>query len=165
MGSGATRQAITPDVGQLDPELAVADVRAMDQIAVESVASQRFALFLAGLFALLATIGIYGVISYTVDQRMSEFGLRMALGATSRDLLRLILSQSLKLLLAGAATGLLCAAAVAPLLRSLLYGVTGADPLTFGGVAALALATALLAGYLPARRAAQVDPMRSLRSE
>jgi len=145
-------------VRQLDPELAVADLRLMNQIAGAAFSGQRFALFLVGLFALLAlvlaTSGMYGVISYSVSRRMHEFGLRMALGARPRDLLRLILSQGLTLSIAGAAIGLLFAAGLTKLLGSLLYGVT-----------ATALATTTLACYLPARRAANADPMHSLRAE
>ncbi|HEV3202159.1 MAG TPA: ABC transporter permease [Bryobacteraceae bacterium] len=156
-------------VRQLDPGLAVADLRLMNQVAAASVSSQRFALFLVGLFAalalVLATIGIYGVISYSVNQRMHEFGMRMALGAGSWDLVRLIMGQGLTLCVAGAAIGLLGAAASTRLLRSLLYGVAGTDPVTFGAVAVLAIATTTLACYLPARRATNADPMSSLRSE
>jgi predicted permease len=156
-------------VRQLDPELAVADLRLMNQIAGTALSSRRFALFLIGLFALLAlvlaTSGMYGVISYSVSRRMHEFGLRMALGARPRDLLRLILSQGLTLSIAGAAIGLLCAIGLTKLLGSLLYGVTATDPLTFAAVALLVLATTTLACYLPARRAANADPMHSLRAE
>ena len=141
----------------------------MNQVAAASVSSQRFALFLVGLFAalalLLATIGIYGVISYSVNQRMHEFGMRMALGAGSWDLVRLIMGQGLSLTVAGAAIGLLCAAGLTRLLGSLLYGVTGTDPITFAAVAVVALAATTLACYLPARRATNADPMSSLRSE
>ena len=105
------------------------------------------------------------MISYSVNQRMHEFGLRMALGARPWDLLRLILSQGLTLSVAGAAAGLLCAAGLTRLLGSLLYGVKATDPVTFAAVALLALATTTLACYLPARRAAAADPMQSLRSE
>ena len=114
---------------------------------------------------MLAAIGIYGVISYSVNQRMHEFGMRMALGARRWDLMRMIVGQGLRLSVAGAAIGLLCAAALARLLGTLLYGVSGTDPVTFGAVAVLALATTTLACYLPARRAADADPMSSLRSE
>jgi ABC-type antimicrobial peptide transport system permease subunit len=114
---------------------------------------------------MLATIGMYGVISYSVNQRMNEFGMRMALGARPRDLVRMIVSQALQLSLLGAAIGLVCAAALARLLATLLYGVSETDPVTFAGVFLLALATTTLACYLPARRAANTDPMRSLRSE
>jgi predicted permease len=156
-------------VRQLDPELAVADLRLMNQITHAALSTQRFALFLVGLFALLAlilaTFGMYGVISYSVNQRMHEFGLRMALGARPWDLLSLILGQGLALSVAGAAVGLLCAAGLTRLLGSLLFGVKATDPLTFAAVALLALATTTLACYLPARRAAAADPMHSLRSE
>src|SRR5262249_14461465 len=156
-------------VNRLDSGLAVADVRLMNQIADESVSSQRFALFLVGLFAalalVLATIGMYGVTSYSVNQRMGEFGMRLALGARPSDLIRLILGQGMRLSIVGAAIGLLCAAVFGRLLGNLLYGVAGPDPVTFAAVALVALVTAVLACYLPARRAGRADPMRSLRSE
>lgn len=156
-------------VRQLDPALAISDMRFMNQIADAAVSSQRFALFLVGLFAALAlalaTFGMYGVISYSVNQRLGEFGLRMALGARPRDLMRLVVGQGLALSFAGAASGLLCAAGLTRLLGSLLYGVSATDPVTFAAVALLALSTTTFACYLPARRAAQADPMRSLRSE
>jgi predicted permease len=153
----------------LDPGLAVADVRFMNQVTDSAVSSHRFALFLVGLFALLAlvlaTIGMYGVMSYSVNQRMHEFGIRMALGAGPWDLIRLIVGQGLRLSFVGAAIGLLCAAGFARFLGSLLYGVSGTDPATFAVVALLALSTTTLACYLPARRATGADPMRSLGSE
>ena len=113
----------------------------------------------------LATIGIYGVISYSVNQRMPEFGMRMALGARPWDLMRMILGQGLRLSVVGTAIGLVGAAGLTRLLGSLLYGVGGRDPVTFAGVAMLALGTSAFACYLPARRAAGADPMRSLRAE
>ena len=152
-------------VRRLDPELAIADLLPMNQIADVAVARQRFTLFLVGLFAVLAlvlaAIGIYGVISYSV----SEFGLRMALGARPWDLVRMILGQGMTLAVTGAAVGLVCAAGLTRLLGSLLYGVGGRDPVTFAGVALVAVGATALACYLPARRAADADPMRSLRSE
>jgi ABC-type antimicrobial peptide transport system permease subunit len=108
---------------------------------------------------------MYGVISYSVNQRMHEFGLRMALGARPWDLLRMILGQGLVLSIGGAIAGLVLAAGLTKLLGSLLYGVSATDPATFAGVALLALATTTVACYLPARRAAAADPMQSLRSE
>jgi len=156
-------------VGQLDPALAVANIRAMDDIADANVATPRFALFLVGLFAglalTLAAIGIFGVISYAVSQRTHEFGLRMALGAQARDVRRLVLGQGVKLALAGVALGLASALVLGRVLRSLLYEVSGADPATFASVAAVAIAVAALACYLPARRATIVDPVNALRSE
>ncbi len=154
---------------QLDASLAIADLRLMNQITDASVSSQRFTLFLIGLFAalalVLATIGMYGVISYSVSQRMPEFGMRIALGARPWDLLRLIVGQGLTLSILGAAIGLLCAAAFAHLLGSLLYGVSALDPVTFAAVGLLALATTTLACYFPANRATKADPMTSLRAE
>ena len=156
-------------VRQIDPGLAVADLRLMNHVADAAVSSHRFALFLVGLFAalalVLATIGIYGVISYSVNQRMQEFGMRMALGARPWDLMRMILGQGLRLSVLGTAIGLVGAAGLTRLLGSLLYGVGGRDPVTFAGVALLALGTTAFACYLPARRAADADPMRSLRAE
>jgi putative ABC transport system permease protein len=108
---------------------------------------------------------MYGVISYSVSQRMPEFGMRIALGAKPWDLLRLIVGQGLTLSVLGAAIGLLSAAAFARLLSSLLYGVRALDPITFLAVAVLALATTILACYFPATRATKADPMTSLRSE
>jgi ABC-type antimicrobial peptide transport system permease subunit len=119
----------------------------------------------AALALVLASIGIYGVISYSVNQRMHEFGMRMALGAKPLDLMRLVLTQGVRLSIIGLAVGLVCAAAFARLLGSLLYGVSGADPVTFVLVAALALLTTTLACFVPARRAASADPMSSLRAE
>jgi ABC-type antimicrobial peptide transport system permease subunit len=108
---------------------------------------------------------MYGVISYSVSQRMHEFGLRMALGARRWDLLRMILRQGLTMSIAGAAIGLICAAGLSRLLGNLLYGVSATDGVTLASVAFLALGTAIVACYLPARRAADADPMQSLRAE
>jgi predicted permease len=156
-------------VRELDPSLAIDGLRTMSQVTDAAVSTQRFALFLVGLFAalalLLATIGMYGVISYSVNQRMHEFGLRMALGARPSDLMRLIVGQGLRLSLVGAAIGLASAAVFARLLGSLLYGVSRTDPITFAAVAVLALSTTTLACYFPARRASDADPMHSLRAE
>ncbi|MEI9972385.1 MAG: ABC transporter permease [Ignavibacteriota bacterium] len=156
-------------VRQLNPDLAIADLRFMDQIADAAFSSQRFALFLVALFAALAlalaTFGIYGVISYSVNQRMGEFGLRMALGARPWDLTRMIVGRGLALAAVGATVGLVSAVALGRLLSTLLYGVHPADPVTLAAVAVLALTTAAIACYLPARRATGADPLRSLRSE
>jgi predicted permease len=156
-------------VRQLDSGLAIGDVLVMNQVVDAAFSSQRFALFLVALFAALAlvlsTIGIYGVISYSVNQRMHEFGIRMALGARPLGLMRLIVGQGLRLSVVGAAVGLLCAAGLGRVLSSLLYGVSDKDPLTFAGVAALTLLTTTVACYLPARRASYADPTNTLRSE
>jgi ABC-type antimicrobial peptide transport system permease subunit len=156
-------------VKQLDPTVAIADVKLMDQIADASVSTPRFALFLIGLFALLAltlaAVGTYGVISYSVNQRTHEFGMRMALGARPRDVLRLVLVQGAGLALAGVAAGVLCSLALVRVLRSLLYEVRAEDPVTFGIVSIVAIGVAVVACYIPARRATRADPMVALRCE
>jgi predicted permease len=165
VASAQLRQAVR----QLNPDLAIADLRFMDQIADAAFSSQRFALFLVALFAalalVLATFGMCGVISYSVNQRMGEFGLRMALGARPWDLMRLIVGRGLALAAVGAALGIACALALGRLLANLLYGVRAADPVTLAAVALLELITATIACVLPARRATGADPLRSLRSE
>jgi len=156
-------------VRQLDPTLAVANIRPMDDIADANVSTPRFALFLVALFAVLAltlaAIGIYGVISYAVSQRTHEFGLRMALGAQPGDVRRLVLRQGVKLALMGVALGLVGALVLGRVLWSLLFEVSAADPVTFTSVSAIAIAVAALACYLPARRATAVDPANALRSD
>jgi predicted permease len=156
-------------VRELDPALAVANVRVMDQIADASVSAPRFTLFLVALFAALAIalagIGTYGVISYSVNQRMREFGVRIALGASPWDVLRLVLVRGLSLAFGGVVVGITGALALARLLRTMLYQVSVADPLTFSAIAVFVLAIATLACVLPARRATRVDVMLSLRAE
>jgi predicted permease len=166
---GTLPQQLRETIRRLDPELALSDLRSLDQVANAAFSGPRFALFLVGLFAVLAlalaTFGMYGVISYSVNQRMSEFGLRMALGAKPGDLMKLILLQGLGLATIGALLGVAGAIGLGRLLEGLLYGVKSTDPLTSAAVVAVALVTAALACYLPARRAASVDPMFALRSE
>jgi predicted permease len=168
-GTQLLSDALRNEVHRLDPNLAVADVRLIDRIVDSSVSTPRFAVVLVGMFAglaiLLAAIGTYGVISYSVSQRTSEFGVRMALGAPRSALMNLVLSHAMRLAGLGAVLGLLAAFAVAPLLKSLIFGVSPADPATFGCVAAMVMLVALLAGYIPARRATATDPMNALRAE
>ena len=122
-----------------------------------------------GMFALtallLAGLGIYGVISYLVSERTHEIGIRLALGAQRSDILRMVVRQGLGLAIAGAAVGLVCALVVSHLMAGLLYGVRPSDPLTFGSVAFLLIGVALLACYIPARRAIRVDPLVALRHD
>jgi len=161
--------AMRDQVKRLDPSLAVADVRLMDRIADVSIATPRFAFFLVALFAglaiVLAAIGTFGVISYSVSQRIPEFGLRMALGAPRRELMRLVLAQGARLAVGGSALGVIAALALSRVLRSLIYNVSPSDPLTFIGVGLGVFAVALLACYVPARRATRASPMTALRTE
>lgn len=168
-GTSGLANVLRREVHRLDPALAVADLRQMDQIADANIATPRFSLFLVGLFAALAitlaAIGTYGVISYSVGQRTHEFGMRMALGAARRDVLRLVLSQGVRLALLGVILGAAGALALARVLRSLIFEVSPTDPLTFAAVGTLVLAVAAVACYVPARRATQAHPMVALRSE
>jgi predicted permease len=150
----------------------VYDVHAMQEIVSDSMSSQRFPMILLGTFAalalLLASVGIYGVISYSVSQRVHEIGIRIALGANKRDVFRMVVGQGLALALAGLAIGVVAALILTRLLSSfslLLYGVGGSDPLTFTTVSVMLILVAILACYIPARRAMRVDPMVALRYE
>ena len=162
-------EALRTKVRELDPSLAVAHIRSLDRIVEEQFSTPRFALFLIGLFAalalLLAAIGIYGLISYSVSQRMHEFGMRVALGASSWNLIKMVMKQGVLLTVIGVAIGLGCSLALADVLESLLYGVSARDPLTLIGVAVMAVGTATLASLPSARRATGADPMTSLRAE
>jgi predicted permease len=156
-------------VHRLDPELAVADIKEMNQVADASVSTPRFTFVLVGLFAglaiLLAGIGAYGVIAYTVTQRTPEFGLRVALGAQRSDLLRMVLEQGARLAVPGIILGVLLAVSLGRVVQSLLYDVRATDPLILVTVAFFVLIVSLLASYVPARRAALANPMMTLRAE
>ena len=156
-------------VHELDPRELIYAVETMDDVIAASLAPRKLSMILLGAFAalalLLACVGIYGVISYVVGQRTQEIGLRMALGAQSRDVLRLVLGEGAKMALAGIAAGLFAALALTRLMANQLFGVTAHDPLTFAAVAMVLAAVALLACYLPARRAVKVDPLVALRCE
>ena len=161
--------AVSREVSALDRDLPLTDVETMTQIFGHEAAPRTFNVILLGLFAALAltlaAVGIYGLMSYTVVQRTQEIGVRMALGAQSADVLRLVVGQGLTLVCAGLALGLLSALALTRVLSSMLYGVTPHDPLVFAGGALLLAAVAALACYLPARRATKVDPLVALRYE
>jgi putative ABC transport system permease protein len=161
--------AATEVVHHVDPTLPVTHVATMDGLLSDSVSPRRFSATLIGIFAalalLLAAVGIYGVMSYTVGQRTQEIGVRMALGAQMGNVRRMILGQTLRLTLVGVGIGLAGAFAVARFLASLLFGVGMYDPLTFLGVAMLLIAVSLAASYIPARRAMCVDPIVALRYE
>jgi predicted permease len=161
--------ALRNEVHRMNPSLAVADIQLMDKITRSSVSTPRFAFALVGMFAglaiLLAAIGTYGVISYSVSQRTAEFGVRMALGAPRSALMNLVLTHAIKMAGLGTVLGVAAALALARLLKSLIYNVSPADPATFASVAAMVIVVALLAGYLPARRATATDPMNALRAE
>jgi putative ABC transport system permease protein len=156
-------------VQALDSTLPVFGGQTLIETVSASLSQRRFSLEVIALFALtallLASIGVYGVISYLVTERTREIGIRLALGAQKRNILRVILQQGFQLAVAGAAIGIVCAVIVSHLMASLLYGVKPTDPLSFGGVAALFVGVALLACYLPARRAMKIDPMVALRHE
>jgi putative ABC transport system permease protein len=161
--------ALRREIMAVDAELPVYDVRTMKQIVAESVSQRRFSMLLIGVFAaaalILAAIGLYGVVSYSVSQRTHEIGIRMALGAQASDVLKMILRQGMALTLAGLAVGLIAAFAVTRLMSTLLFGVSATDPPTFVSVSLLLIIIALLACYIPARRATKIDPMIALRYE
>jgi len=166
---GELAPAIRQAIWSVDKDQPIVRVATMDQRLTSSAAERRFALILFEAFGFVAVVlvavGLYGVLSSSVAERTRELGVRLALGAQKRDVLYLILRQGLALTLAGVSTGLLASWAVTRLLTNLLYGVSATDPLVFGGVASLLIVVALLACYLPARRAMKVDPLVILRYE
>ena len=165
----ATADEVRKQVWSLDPTLPVFGTQTLTDTVSASLAQRRFSLEMITLFALtallLASIGVYGVISYLVSERTREIGIRLALGAQKSNIVRIILQQGLLLAVVGAGVGLLCAMIVSHLMASLLYAVKPTDPLSFAGVAAFLIGVALLACYVPARRAVKIDPMVALRHE
>jgi putative ABC transport system permease protein len=165
----AVAEAIQRDAHAIDKDLPVTDIGAIPQLVDATLEQPRFQTLLLGLFSglalTLAAVGIYGVISYSVIQRTHEIGIRMSLGAQPSQVLRLVMGQGAKLALAGIVVGIAAALALTRLMRSLLFEVSPADPLTFAGIAVLLVAVALAACYIPARRAMRVDPMTALRYE
>ena len=165
----ALMPSIRAAIRDLDKDQPIAEVNSMEQLVAKSVADSRFTMVLLAAFAalalVLACIGIYGVMAYSVSQRTHEIGIRMALGAQQSDVLRLVLVQGTRLALAGVGIGIIAALALTRLMASLLYQVSATDPVTFGAVVLLLVAVALAACYIPARRAMRVDPMVALRYE
>ncbi|HEU0252074.1 MAG TPA: FtsX-like permease family protein [Pyrinomonadaceae bacterium] len=153
----------------MDVDVATAGVRPMHQFLAASVAARRFSMALIAVFAatalLLAAAGLYAVIAYLVSQRTREIGIRLALGATPRHILRLMMGQGVKLTLIGVTIGFVGAIAVTRLMRTLLFGVAPTDVMTFGISAVVLIVVAMLACFIPARRATKVDPLVALRYE
>jgi ABC-type antimicrobial peptide transport system permease subunit len=149
--------------------LAIALPQAMDEIVAQALGQARLMTWLLGIFAgvalLLASIGIYGAVAYTVEQRTGEIGVRMALGAQTRDVLRLVVNQGMKPVVIGLAIGLVAAFALGRLITAQLFGVSAHNPALLGGATIALAAIALVACLLPARRAAMVDPVQALRTE
>jgi putative ABC transport system permease protein len=163
--AGSARKLIK----QLDPELPVSQLRTMETVVRQTFSRQQFSAVLLGGFSLaslvLASIGIYGILAYSVTQRTREIGVRVALGAEPGNIVRIVVGSGARLVIAGAVAGMLMALALSGLMKSLLYGVGPRDPLTFIAAPVLLAAVALIAAYLPARRAARVSPMEALRTE
>jgi putative ABC transport system permease protein len=161
--------AIRSRVAEMDQDLPLSNIRTMDQILAESILRPRFNMLLILIFALvamtLASVGVYGVISYSVSQRTHEIGVRIALGAHPRDIFRMVVGQGLKLALAGVGVGVIVSFGLTRVLAGLLYGVQATDPLTFASISAGLTVVVVMASYIPALRATKVDPMISLRYE
>jgi predicted permease len=173
MRSQGDPSALSPSIKKelrgIDPDLPMYSVRTMDDRVQESLARRRFSMLLLGTFAgvalVLATIGIYGIMAYLVNQGTREIGIRMAIGATQREIVRLVVFQGMTLAVTGVGIGLAAAFVFTRLMRSLLFGIGAADPVTFAGISLLLTFVALLATYIPARRAARIDPILCLRAE
>jgi len=166
---GNLASAIANAVHEIDREQPVNDVVTMDMVMADSISHQRFNMLLLGAFAglalLLAAIGLYSVLAYSVRRRVREIGVRMALGARRMDVIRMILGQGVRLALIGVVIGVVAAFALTRLMASQLFQVSATDPLTFIGVAMVLVLVAIAACYIPARRASKVDPMVALRYE
>jgi putative ABC transport system permease protein len=165
----ALAAALREEVSAVDKDQPLSEIATMEQIFAKAVAPQRFNLLLVSLFAALAlalsTVGVYGVIAYSVTQRAQEMGVRLALGANSRDILRLVIGQAMRVSLLGVALGLVAAVALTRVMTSLLFEVSATDPVVFVGLAVLLIIVTLVASFIPARRATKVDPLVALRYE
>jgi ABC-type antimicrobial peptide transport system permease subunit len=163
------RATVEREIRSVDLQVPIAQVRSMEQVLSESLARQDFNMLLLSIFAgialLLASIGIYGLMSYTVEQRTQEIGIRMALGGERQQMLRMLVVQGMKLTVIGVVVGLAIAYGLTRLLASLLFGVESSDPLTFVGVAAILTLVSFLAIYIPSLRAMAVQPVEALRYE
>ena len=164
--SGPIANSVRAEVRKIDPEIPVAKVSTIEQLVDESIAQPKFRTFLLGVFSavamMLAAIGIYGVVAYSVSQRTREIGIRMALGAQRRDVLKLVVRQGLVLTLVGIALGVIGALALTRIISNLLFGVSATDPATFIGVSLFLVLVSLLACYWPARRASKINPVTAL---
>jgi ABC-type antimicrobial peptide transport system permease subunit len=162
---GSLRRAVRGSTG----DRVLYEIRTVEQLANDSLSRQKFLLLLLGIFAglamLLACIGIYGLLAYLTSQRVPEIGLRMALGASARNVLGMVLRQSAQIILVGVAAGAIGAVIAARILESSVAGVRSIEPLTFAAMVALLIAAAFLASFIPARRASRVDPMTAMRQE
>jgi len=162
-------EGIRAEIRRAAPDLPIETTRTMDEAVAASVAPPRFRMWLLVVFAttatLIATCGIYGLMAYTVTQRRREIGVRMALGAEPRDVLRIVLTRALRIVVAGLVVGLAGAAGVTRVLQSFLFGVAPTDPIAFTIVTLLLMAVGLMAAWLPARRATRIDPCAALRAE
>jgi putative ABC transport system permease protein len=165
----AIAPAVRRAIYAVDGDQPVSHVMSMGDLVAESVAPRQVSMILlsvlGGVALLLASLGIYGVLSYSITQRTQEIGIRTALGAQQQDVLKLILGQSLKLILLGVLAGLAVAVVIIRVFSSLLFGVSATDPMTFVIVTAVLFLTAMVASYLPARRASQLDPLTALREQ
>jgi predicted permease len=169
LDAGAIPEQVREQVQSVDPTIPVFGGQTLNQVVSDSLSQRRLSMEIVGLFAvtalLLAGLGIYGVISYIVNERTHEIGIRLALGAQNRNIVRMILRQGFWLATAGTAVGLVSALIVSRLMAGLLYDVRPTDPVTFAGVALLLISVALLACYIPARRAVRIAPLVALRYE
>ncbi len=165
----ALASQVPREVAAIDPDLPVMKVKPLADVSAQAISSTKFTLTLVGMFGaialVLAAVGVYGVIAYSVTRRTNEIGIRMALGALQKDVLEMIVKQGARLAIAGIAIGLVAALALTRAMQTLLFGVSPFDPLTLAAVSALLVIVALIACYVPARRASQVDPMIALRHE
>jgi putative ABC transport system permease protein len=162
-------ETIRSEILKVDSDQPVSNLRTLEQVVAQTASHRRFMLVVLGLFAgvavLLAAVGLYGVMAYSVGQRTREIGIRMALGAQRRDVLLQIMGQGAKLAILGVAVGLVGSLVLTRVLTHLLFGVAPRDPLTFEGMAALLASVALIACWFPSQRATKVSPMEALRCE